>query len=183
MPTTQKIAQFSNGREPRDGDRIVYVDGAFDLFHVGHIELLKKARGLGDFVLVGVHDDYTVNRIKGLNHPIMNMHERLLGVLSCKYVDEVIIGAPYSVTKDLLENCNYKISLVLHGKTETVLDLDKSDPYRVPKELGIFQQVESCFPNLSAQTIIDRIIKQRQAYEERNRKKQQKELASLSTNC
>ncbi|KAJ1676911.1 choline phosphate cytidylyltransferase, partial [Spiromyces aspiralis] len=57
LSTSKKIVQFSSGREPNSGDRVVYVDGAFDLFHVGHIEFLKRARELGDYLLVGIHDD------------------------------------------------------------------------------------------------------------------------------
>ncbi|RKP18555.1 Nucleotidylyl transferase, partial [Rozella allomycis CSF55] len=86
LTTSRKIVQFSNKKEPKTGDKIIYVDGAFDLFHVGHIELLKKAKELGDYLLVGIHDDKTVNAIKGSNYPIMNVHERTLSVLSCRYV-------------------------------------------------------------------------------------------------
>jgi ethanolamine-phosphate cytidylyltransferase len=57
LPTSKKIIQFSEGREPEPGDRVVYVDGTFDLFHVGHIEFLRRARTLGDYLLVGIHDD------------------------------------------------------------------------------------------------------------------------------
>jgi ethanolamine-phosphate cytidylyltransferase len=57
LPTSRKIVQFSEGREPKENDRIVYVDGTFDLFHTGHIEFLKRAKELGDYLLVGVHDD------------------------------------------------------------------------------------------------------------------------------
>jgi ethanolamine-phosphate cytidylyltransferase len=60
------------------------VDGAFDLFHMGHIELLKKARSLGDFLVVGVHEDQVLNAIKGSNYPVMNLHERVLSVMACR---------------------------------------------------------------------------------------------------
>lgn len=85
LPSTKRIVQFSSPiRELVPEDRIVYVDGGFDLFHVGHIELLKRARELGTYVLVGVHDDTTINRTRGSNYPVMNLHERVLGVLSCR---------------------------------------------------------------------------------------------------
>ncbi len=41
LPTTQRIMQFSNSREPKPGDKIVYAAGAFDLFHIGHLEFLE----------------------------------------------------------------------------------------------------------------------------------------------
>jgi len=65
-------------------DKIIYVAGAFDLFHVGHLDFLEKARAEGDYLIVGLHTDPIVNRYKGSNYPIMNLHERVLSVLACK---------------------------------------------------------------------------------------------------
>lgn len=58
--------------------------GAFDLFHVGHLDFLEKARAEGDYLIIGLHTDPIVNRYKGSNYPIMNLHERVLSVLACK---------------------------------------------------------------------------------------------------
>ncbi len=44
-------------REPKQSDKIVYIDGSFDMLHMGHIKTLELARKLGDFLIVGVHDD------------------------------------------------------------------------------------------------------------------------------
>jgi ethanolamine-phosphate cytidylyltransferase len=84
LPTSRRIVQFSEGREPKPGDKVVYIDGDFDLFHVGHIERLQLAKNQGDYLLVGVHDDQTVNAVKGSNYPLMNLHERVLSVLACR---------------------------------------------------------------------------------------------------
>lgn len=84
LPTSRKIVQFSDGKSPRSDDKIVYVAGAFDLFHVGHLDFLEKARAEGDYLIVGLHTDPVVNRYKGSNYPIMNLHERVLSVLACK---------------------------------------------------------------------------------------------------
>lgn len=62
----------------------MYVAGAFDLFHVGHLEFLEKAKQMGDYIIVGLHTDPVVNLYKGSNYPIMNLHERTLSVLACK---------------------------------------------------------------------------------------------------
>ncbi|TPX60163.1 hypothetical protein PhCBS80983_g01969 [Powellomyces hirtus] len=173
LPTTRRLGQFADGREPKAGDKVVYVDGGFDLFHVGHIEFLRKAKELGNYLLVGVHDDHAVNAVKGSNYPIMNLHERVLSVLSCRYVDEVIIGAPYSVTKDVLEKV-YHVNVVVHGSTPIDKDIDGSDPYRLPKELGIYKEIPSPNDTLTTDTIVSRIIAHRTLYEARNRRKAEK---------
>jgi len=69
----------------------------------------------------------------GHNYPIMNLHERVLSVLACRYVSEVVIGAPYSVDKALMDH--FKIDLVLHGNTPVMPAEDGSDPYAYPKSL------------------------------------------------
>ncbi|XWS22038.1 hypothetical protein CRYUN_Cryun29cG0000600 [Craigia yunnanensis] len=102
LPTSRRIVQFSNGKGPGPDAHIVYIDGAFDLFHAGHVEILRVARELGDFLLVGIHNDQTVSAKRGVHRPIMNLHERSLSVLACRYVDEVIIGAPWEVSKDMV---------------------------------------------------------------------------------
>lgn len=176
LTTTQKIIQFAEGREPKPGDKIVYVAGAFDLFHVGHVDFLEKAASLGDFLIVGIHTDPIVNRYKGSNYPIMNMHERTLSVLACRYVSEVVIGAPYSVTPDLMDH--FKVDVVCHGMTPVMPDIDGADPYAEPKRRDKFINVDSK-NNLTTQMIIERIIKHRLEYEERNRKKEEKEKKIL----
>jgi ethanolamine-phosphate cytidylyltransferase len=112
--TEEEEGIFSNlcqGSQPKPGQRVVYVDGGFDLFSPGHIEFLRqviKAEeklgadegwyskqateeriGKGEdygpvFVVAGVHDDEVINHWKGVNYPIMNIYERGLCVLQCK---------------------------------------------------------------------------------------------------
>jgi len=113
LPTSRRLVQFSNGRVPADGARIVYIDGAFDVFHPGHVKTLAAAKARGDFLLVGVHTDEDVQERRGPHLPIMNLHERALSVLACKYVDEVIIGSPMVITEDLVKTFN--ISAVVRG--------------------------------------------------------------------
>ncbi|KAL0135271.1 hypothetical protein V8B55DRAFT_1555375 [Mucor lusitanicus] len=173
LPTSRRIVQFSEGREPKPTDKVVYVDGTFDLFHVGHIEFLKRAKALGDFLMVGIHDDQTVNAIKGSNYPLMNLHERALGVLACRYVDEVIIGAPYSVTEEIL-NGEYKIALVAHGNSHLDKDMDGRDPYELPKKLGIYKEIDTPNATITTEGIIDRIIENRKIFEDRQRRKNAK---------
>ncbi|KAH7289714.1 hypothetical protein KP509_30G015800 [Ceratopteris richardii] len=174
LPTSRRIVQFSNGKGPGPHARIVYMDGAFDLFHAGHVQILRRARELGDFLLVGIHTDQTVSSNRGPHHPIMNLHERSLSVLACRYVDEVIIGAPWTVTKDMITTFN--ISLVVHGTVAENNDLtsEENDPYKAAKELGIFRVIESPL-TITTTTIIKRIFANHEAYKKRNDRKVESE--------
>jgi len=176
LPSSQKIVQFADGQDPAPGDKIVYVPGAFDLFHVGFLDFLEKVSTLGQYVIVGLHTDEEVNRYKGSNYPIMNLHERVLSVLACRYVNQVIIGAPYEVTKEIIDQ--FKVNVVVHGKTSIMKTKDGQDPYAYPKELGIFVQMDSGNP-LTTVDIVDRIIRNKLEYEKRNRKKELKEIALI----
>ncbi|XP_052070725.1 ethanolamine-phosphate cytidylyltransferase-like isoform X2 [Mytilus californianus] len=173
LPTSNKIIQFADGKSPNPGDKIVYVAGAFDLFHVGFVDFLEKVSKEGDFIIVGLHTDPVVNRYKGSNFPIMNLHERVLSVLACRYVNEVVIGAPYAVTSDLMDH--FKVDLVCHGATPIMDDVDGSDPFAEPKRRGKFKTIASN-NDMTTQKIIERIISHRLHYEARNKKKEEKEL-------
>lgn len=176
LPTTRKIIQFAEGKDPRPGDRIVYVDGAFDLFNIGHVAFLEKAKAEGDYLIVGLHTDQVVNGRLGSNYPLMNLHERVLSVLACKYVNEVVIGAPYTVTKELLDH--FKVDMVLHGKTSIIADAQGEFPYKVPRELGKFKVIDSgCV--MGTRTIVDRIIQNAMQFTLRNINKEKKEIELL----
>uniref|UniRef100_A0A8P4KRU1 ethanolamine-phosphate cytidylyltransferase n=1 Tax=Dicentrarchus labrax TaxID=13489 RepID=A0A8P4KRU1_DICLA len=178
LQTSQKIIQFASGTEPQPGDTIIYVAGAFDLFHIGHVDFLEMVYKQAErpYVIVGLHFDQEVNRYKGKNYPIMNIHERTLSVLACRYVSEVVIGAPYAVGKDLLDH--FKVDLVCHGKTEVFPDKDGSDPYAEPRKRGVFRTINSG-NNLTTDDIVQRIIENRLQFEARNQKKEAKEMAVI----
>ncbi|KAG0522971.1 hypothetical protein BDA96_07G083200 [Sorghum bicolor] len=171
LPTSRRIMQFSNGQAPSPGARVVYVDGAFDLFHAGHVEFLRSARQLGDFLLVGVYDDQSIRDRRGCR-PIMHLHERTLSVLSCRYVDEVIIGAPWEVSKDMITTFN--ISLVVHGTVAEGNSAGEIDPYAVPKSMGIFQTIRSP-KSITTLSVATRIVDNHEAYKKRNLKKKASE--------
>jgi len=83
------------GREKRNGRRVVFTNGCFDLLHPGHIETLEQARRLGDALIVGVNSDRGVREMKGPGRPIMPERKRaeVLAALEC--VDGVVIfGEP-----------------------------------------------------------------------------------------
>ncbi len=128
LPTTRRIVQFSAGAAAaKPGDRVVYLDGAFDLFHPGHVAALRAARALGDFLLVGVHSDEDVRARRGVGRPIMDLHERALSVLACRFVNEVVIGAPAVLTEDLLTTFN--VAVVARGTTTETTAAPGSDGF------------------------------------------------------
>ena len=186
-PTSRRIQQFSSGRTPPPGARVVYVAGAFDMFHAGHVEALRAARNYGDFILCGVHTDEAVTARRGPHYPILSLHERSLSVLACKYVDEVIIGAPAKVTADLITTFN--IAVVVHGSCGSFDDAEEADTspggdgdlYELPKQMGIFVVMPSPRP-LTTEGIIERILSNRARYEERNAKKGKSESEYLKKN-
>lgn len=85
----EAILQF--GPQKRNGLRVVFTNGCFDLLHPGHIETLEKARSLGDALVVGVNSDRSVRVMKGAGRPILPERERaeILAALEC--VDGVVI--------------------------------------------------------------------------------------------
>uniref|UniRef100_A0A0N5A367 ethanolamine-phosphate cytidylyltransferase n=1 Tax=Parastrongyloides trichosuri TaxID=131310 RepID=A0A0N5A367_PARTI len=178
IPSTQTLLQFADGVLPKPTDKIIYVCGAFDLFHIGHLSFLEKARKLGDYLIVGLFEDSIVNAYKGTNHPIMSLHERTLSVLAYKPVSEVIIGAPYEITKDLIKRFN--ISLVVDGsRVPHHNTLDNIDIYKIPKEMGIYQLIDSG-NDMTTNMIIERVIENEKAFKARNNAKEKKEVAAYN---
>jgi len=85
----QAIVRF--GRDKRNGRRVVFTNGCFDLLHPGHVRLLEEARALGDALIVGLNSDASVRSLKGAGRPIFPERERaeILAALEC--VDAVVI--------------------------------------------------------------------------------------------
>jgi ethanolamine-phosphate cytidylyltransferase len=179
LSTSWRIAEFCNNRVPKITDRVIYIDGSFDILHIGHIETLRQAKQLGDFLYVGVHDDTTINKYRGKNYPILNLQERTFNLLALKYVDEVIIGAPWIITEDLIKSLN--IDLIVQG-TDNKYDEDYyklsdnlEDPYIIPKKLGIYTEIVSSY-DLTNELLVKRVLKKRDVYLNKYRKKSIKEI-------
>lgn len=94
-------------------------------------------------MIVGIHGDAVVNKRRGMNLPLMNLHERVLSVLGCRFVDDVLIDAPYVVTPEMISSLN--ISEVVHGTVsdETEELHDKHVRYEHARAANIFTVIES----------------------------------------
>ncbi|MFZ5863759.1 MAG: D-glycero-beta-D-manno-heptose 1-phosphate adenylyltransferase [Nitrospirota bacterium] len=75
----------------RDGRRVVFTNGCFDLLHIGHTRYLQNARALGDLLIVAINSDASVSALKGPSRPLVPEQERaeVLAALGC--VDYVTI--------------------------------------------------------------------------------------------
>jgi rfaE bifunctional protein nucleotidyltransferase chain/domain len=73
------------------GKTMVFSNGHFDLFHVGHLDYLEKARALGDALFVGVNDDASTRRLKGVGRPIIPADERARLLAALSAIDAVIV--------------------------------------------------------------------------------------------
>mmetsp|Transcript_21464 Transcript_21464/g.41071 ORF Transcript_21464/g.41071 Transcript_21464/m.41071 type:complete len:544 (-) Transcript_21464:44-1675(-) len=144
LTTSMMLRLFSAGvKPPKDGMKVIYVDGAWDMFHCGHVEFLKEALKRGDYLIVGIHGDSVVNKRRGGNLPLMNLHERVLSVLGCKYINDVLIDAPLEISPDMI--ASLKITEVVHGTESDDISGETSlgYRYRYPKEMGILASIKS----------------------------------------
>lgn len=151
--------------------KLVYIDGGFDLFHPGHIEVLRLvkeyAESVGALVMVGLHDDKTVNENKELNYPIMTIFERSLCVLQCRYVDGITIGAPYIADGKFFSKFKGQVVAVFHGPTE----IDEA-VYKHSKENNLYKETgDHKYQEINTKFIVQRVLSNVEAYEERQRKK------------
>ena len=85
----ETIVRFGPGK--RNGKRVVFTNGCFDLLHPGHIHSLETARRLGDVLIVGINSDDSVRTLKGAGRPVIPAEERAEILASLECVDAVVI--------------------------------------------------------------------------------------------
>lgn len=79
--------------------KVGFTCSCFDLFHAGHIMMLKEAKSRCDYLIVGLQTDPTLDRPEK-NKPVQSVFERFVQLQACKYVDEIVV---YATEKDLLD--------------------------------------------------------------------------------
>lgn len=126
---------------------------------------------MGDFLFVGVLGDDVVNFFKGHNYPILSLHERVLMVLACKYADDVIIGAPYQISKDMIKSLNVQKVVAAKTNEDPVLEEHRHiDPYQVAKEMGIYEEFD-IDTEVTVERIAERVVENREKYKAKFDKK------------
>jgi glycerol-3-phosphate cytidylyltransferase len=92
--------------------KIGFTCSTFDLFHAGHIMMLKEARQQCDHLIVGLQTDPTIDRPEK-NKPVQSVFERFVQLQACKYVGEVVVYATEKELKDIL--LSYPIDVRILG--------------------------------------------------------------------
>ena len=88
--TKEELAKICDEARKK-GKKIVTTNGAFDLFHYGHLKSLKFAKEQGDILIVGINSDASVKKYKSDKRPIIPEKERAKIVAAIEYVDYVSV--------------------------------------------------------------------------------------------
>ena len=122
---TREDAIGARARLRREGRRLVFTNGVFDLLHVGHVRYLRAARALGDALLVAINSDRAVRELKGANRPVMTESERaevLAALEAVSYVTVFDELSPRALIAELLPDVlvkggDYALDEI-HGREE-----------------------------------------------------------------
>jgi D-beta-D-heptose 7-phosphate kinase/D-beta-D-heptose 1-phosphate adenosyltransferase len=98
---TRKEIKSEVIRLQRAGKKIVFTNGCFDLLHLGHVSLFKKAKSMGDILIVAINSDKSLSCLKGPKRPLVSEKDRAKLLLSLKPIDYVIVFNEHS-PKELL---------------------------------------------------------------------------------
>lgn len=164
--TTDANAHLKHYKPPGDRPVRIYCDGIYDLFHYGHARALRQAKQLfpQTHLIVGVSSDRDTLNHKG--RTVLKEQERYESVRHCKWVDEVVEGAPWTITKTFVKK--HRIDFVCHDDTPYPSAADGSgDIYGWLKAEGKFIATRRTTA-ISTSDLITRVLRDYDAYVQRN---------------
>ena len=107
----RKEAQELIDKLKKEGKKIVFTNGCFDILHVGHMRYLEEAKSFGDYLFVGVNSDESVRRLKGPTRPINNEQDRAELLAGLKSVDYTVVfteDTPVELIEELKPSIHIK---------------------------------------------------------------------------
>ena len=126
--------------------------------HPGVIQRLKAAKEQGDYLYVGLWDDPMIKYYRGNQYPLQGLQERVLMALAIEYVDDVVIGAPYIVTDDLIKSLDIKKVVNVQSREDQAKpEYQGIDPYEVPKAQNIYVELPHVSNDLTLEDIAMRV--------------------------
>ena len=108
----------------KDGKKIIFTNGCFDLIHKGHISYLEEAKGLGNFLIIGLNSDASVERLKGQTRPLKSIENRAAVLAGLASVDMVVVFEEDTPLK-LIERLNPDV--LVKGGDYTIADIVGAD--------------------------------------------------------
>jgi D-beta-D-heptose 7-phosphate kinase/D-beta-D-heptose 1-phosphate adenosyltransferase len=120
----------------------VFVNGTFDVLHLGHLAMLNYAKTLGDHLVVAIDSDERVKRLKGFSRPINNVNERKVMLENLKAVDQVEIFDTDEDLINIIKTCDimvkggdYKTLPIIGKEYVTVVLFERIDEYSSTKKI------------------------------------------------
>ena len=115
-----KLAAFLK-KARKEGKKIVFTNGCFDILHAGHVSILEFARNQGDLLVLGINTDASVRRLKGKSRPINKQADRALVAAALQPVDAVVFfgeDTPLNLIKSikpdvLVKGADYSVQNVV----------------------------------------------------------------------
>jgi cytidyltransferase-like protein len=149
----QPLCVSCNSSKHDESPALVYCCGVFDLTHIGHIRLLKRARDLGGYLIVGVVADEAVSRQKGPGRPFYDQDSRLEIVRSMKYVGSAIIQKDFDISANVMwyRERGMHISIVAVGEDQSHVNTE------VVESLGLNRVILARTPGVSTSDIARRL--------------------------
>jgi rfaE bifunctional protein nucleotidyltransferase chain/domain len=133
--------------------KIVVTNGCFDILHAGHIELLKNAKSMGDFLVVGLNSDASVRTLKGASRPINSQAQRMAVLEAIRYVDYVHIFNETTATEFLKE---IKPDIYVKARDYNYQSMDKEE-VKVLIENNTDIRFSKFLPNISTTLIASKL--------------------------
>lgn len=126
----------------------VFVNGTFDVLHLGHLAMLNFAKGLGDHLTVAIDSDDRIKRLKGPNRPINSFTERKIMLENLKAVDEVKIFDSDENLINIIKTCD----VMVKGSDYATLPIIGKEYI----EVVLFERINGYSSTKKIQNIIDR---------------------------